>query len=385
MKTNLFFFLSLMFSYWIFGQRQSYSIGFAKDRLEYIIETSEIKNDFVIPIDIKTVNTNSDAWKNIEANVEVIGGGMTELASNEYSLNVKKIPLNDLSQFYTIYLRVNSGSVIKDNEKIVLQFNVKNNVTGQEKNDLNAGENKIIQIIFKNKKNNNEQVDSEKAISLNDYTNRKNGLELDEVIKVESLDNNNILSISGYDHDNRYAKRKVILERNEVLPVPSKSYIFTSIHWKPIPISVITVPFKVRPKIELDGQGINSLATSGVTNIGLNLDLGKYQLDRYFASGKKSSHKFSLGFWAAPSVEELDSLSTRGYGNLVKGKTSKQMFISTGITVSYSYNDVSFVFVPLGWDFGTSAIGKNWIYNKRRWWGFGIAISPKVFATIFNK
>ena len=35
-------------------------------------------------------------------------------------------------------------------------------------------------------------------------------------------------------------------------------------------------------------------------------------MKRYFPTGKKSTHKFSLGFWVAPSVEELDFVFNNG-------------------------------------------------------------------------
>jgi hypothetical protein len=140
----------------------------------------------------------------------------------------------------------------------------------------------------------------------------------------------------------------------------------------------------VRPtKTVRDTLSFKNSATSGLTNIGLNLDLAKIEMARYFSNGKKSTHRFSFGFWSAPSVEELDSTFTLGH--LAKDVKSKQLFVSAGITISYSYNGISFVFVPAGWDFGTSTIGKNWVYHKQRWWGFGIAISPKIFATVLNK
>ncbi|SHE59999.1 hypothetical protein [Chryseobacterium takakiae] len=373
MKTNLLL-VTLIISNWCFSQDQNYSISFVKNKVEYKIEKQK---DRVIPIDIEVVNTASSNWENDWLSINVLESGLTDIYRNNYSIVKSKLLLKSLEENKTIFLRINDELLINNDEKIFLQLDVKNDITGRSKNDLNVGKNKIIQIIFKTKNSTNP----ESVLSLKEYLDRRNGLELHETVKVESTDN--LLTISGYDYDNKYVKRKVILERGEVLPVPNKSYILSSNHWKPIPISIITVPFKVRPAINLDGEKVNSLATSGVTNIGMNLELSKYQLDRYFSTGKKSSHKFGLGFWAAPAVEELDSISTRGY--LPKGKNSKQMFISSGFTISYTYNDISFVYVPLGWDFGTSTIGKNWIYNKRRWWGFGIAISPKLFAAIFNK
>jgi len=42
--------------------------------------------------------------------------------------------------------------------------------------------------------------------------------------------------------------------------------------------------------------------------------------------------------------------------------------MSTWITISYTYNEISFVFVPAGWDFATTTIEKSWGYNKQRWW-----------------
>jgi len=53
-----------------------------------------------------------------------------------------------------------------------------------------------------------------------------------------------------------------------------------------------------------------------------NLEVAKRQIDRYLATGKKSTHRFSLGLWVAPSVEELDSVYTFG-ANGKLGKSDK--------------------------------------------------------------
>jgi hypothetical protein len=241
----------------------------------------------------------------------------------------------------------------------------------------------------------------DKLLSLDDYmeknlTKSKRINRLDYVKKVES--NNNIVTVSGYKRvsavDNTvqdiFLKRNVELKRSEVFSVNEWSWVRNWYHWKPIPFSITTIPFKVRPSVTSYGKEFAGSATAGITNIGLNLDLGKRQWDRYFSSGKKATHKFSLGVWAAPSVEELDSVYTNGANGLLgkatgKMEKSKQLYISIALTISYSYNDISFVFVPLGFDYATSTIGKTWVYNKKLWWGFGIAISPKFFATVLNK
>jgi hypothetical protein len=41
--------------------------------------------------------------------------------------------------------------------------------------------------------------------------------------------------------------------------------------------------------------------------------------------------------------------------------------------------------VPIGFDIATSSIGKKWVYNERRWWGFGIGLEPKFLNSIANK
>lgn len=219
---------------------------------------------------------------------------------------------------------------------------------------------------------------------------------LDYVTKVESSTNNNVLTIYGYKEisadngskHNVFLKRNVELKKGKVFTITEWSAFVKwnwKNHWTPVPVSLITVPFKIRPSVNFNGNNITTNANAGLSNIGFNLDLGKVQMDRYFTTGKKSTHKFSIGLLAAPTVEEIDATNTNNFTNLTTATKSKQLFFSTGVTISYSYNDISFVFVPAGWDIGTTTIGNNWVYSGQRWWGFGIAISPKLFATAFNK
>jgi hypothetical protein len=114
--------------------------------------------------------------------------------------------------------------------------------------------------------------------NLNEYKNKKLGY----VIEVES--NKDTLTIYGYEKgdNSKLISRKVKLNRYDVLAINEWSSIFNGYHYKPLPISITTVPFKVRP--ELDEFETN--VTSGIKNIGLNFDLGRWKTERYFASGK---------------------------------------------------------------------------------------------------
>lgn len=59
--------------------------------------------------------------------------------------------------------------------------------------------------------------------------------------------------------------------------------------------------------------------------------------------------------------------------------------MSTGLTLNYSYNKLTFTLVPIGFDFATNTAGKQWNYNGKYWWGFGIGVDLKILESIFNK
>lgn len=174
----------------------------------------------------------------------------------------------------------------------------------------------------------------------------------------------NKLTINGYDKDGKVVIKEVLFERNEVLAV-GRTTIYPT-------ISIVTIPTKIRPAIDT----FSNTASFGLTNAGLNIGLLNRKLERYFINGKKSLHNFSLGVIIAPSVEELSGETSRNFLN----KKTKQLFISTGISLSYTFNDISISFIPAGWDYATTNDGKKYVYNKRRWWGFGIGISTKLLG-----
>lgn len=141
-------------------------------------------------------------------------------------------------------------------------------------------------------------------------------------------------------------------------------------------ISLLTVPIKIRPKTKDNPAN----ADSGLDNLGLNFDFLYKQWDRYFVTGRNSTHRISAGVMIAPLVQELTKDNTKnGTGD------SKQLFLSTGISLNYSYNKILFTLIPAGVDFSFNKSGKDWINNGNYWWGFGIGADLKILENIFDK
>lgn len=173
-----------------------------------------------------------------------------------------------------------------------------------------------------------------------------------------------ILNVGGYDAGGNYVTRQVALGPTEVLAVSKYS-------WRPY-LSLVTIPFKIRPAIDTFSQNVQT----GLTNAGIATNIFNYKLTRYFNSGKQSTHQFGIGIIIAPTAEELSPENTNRFVN----KKSKQLFISAGLSLTYTYNDITFAIIPAGFDFATTTDGKKYVYNKKQWWGFGIGITTKLFG-----
>lgn len=173
-----------------------------------------------------------------------------------------------------------------------------------------------------------------------------------------------VLDVGGYDPNDVYVTKKVALGPTEVLAIGKSS-------WTPR-LSLVTIPFKVRPAIDTLPQAVQT----GLTNAGISTNIFNYKLTRYFNSGKQSTHQFGVGILIAPTAEELRPDNTNKFVN----ETSKQLFISTGLCLTYTYNDLTFAMIPAGFDFATTDDGRNYVYNQQYWWGFGIGITTKLFG-----
>lgn len=209
----------------------------------------------------------------------------------------------------------------------------------------------IIFILFSNiiKSQNKKTTDSQ----------IKSGI---EVVKVTpSADGT--LSIDYYKaSDNLWYNKSLKLLKGD-------SYNVTNISFIP-KTSIFTTPFKVRPAQE----NVKQSATSSLKNASLNFSLITLKWDRYFYNNTQSKYNFSAGIFVGPNVEELNAENTDGQITI----KSSQLFMSTGLSLIFSYNGVAFTIIPLGFDIGTTTDSKKFIYNEKNWFGIGIGIDSKL-------
>lgn len=321
------------------------------------ITAEKAKGAVIVPIDIK-FNNPEKTQISVDLQFVVLSSQV-----DKYKFNVSKISfISPPSAFFTktFYLTIDSSANISEPRTMKLSGSIINGEITTSLDSLNVT---IVPFV-------------DQIYTLGDYLSDSQ-LNLQYVTRVESV--GSILTLHGYPTKNSVfpTTRKIELQRNQV-------YKVTEPKFKPS-FSLLTVPYKVRAEIK--DQNLKNSATGGLANLGINMDLLGKKTDKYFSSGNKSTQKLSLGVWLAPSVEELDSLTTRGMLGKAKGKVekSKQLFVSAGLTLNYTYNNIQLTLVPIGFDIPTSGLGNRWSYRYKPWWGFGIGVDPKIFATILNK
>ncbi|MGM0943970.1 MAG: hypothetical protein ACQEW9_02240 [Bacteroidota bacterium] len=144
-------------------------------------------------------------------------------------------------------------------------------------------------------------------------------------------------------------------------------------------VSILSVPVKIRPSLKYTPKGsqeeVKRPHEGGIDLKNVNVGLNFYNktIDRYFSYGTSTSHKWSggilLGLSAIGLTEDNVNIKANSDFNEVT-----QLFVSTGLNVSYSYNTINFSLVPVAWDWAVSQTGRNYVYHKKVWFGFGVGI-----------
>lgn len=161
------------------------------------------------------------------------------------------------------------------------------------------------------------------------------------------------------------------LEENYYISVSKSRWFCSSIQ----AISIMTVPFKIRAR---NSDGFVT-AQADLKNIGIFFPFYIKEIERYWLDNSKSTHKFSIGFLIAPMVTVLNDNNTQNYFQNSEISYSSIM-LSSSMAATYTYNNITFALIPIGFDFGLDTAGKQWVNNGKYWFGFGIGIDTKLFG-----
>lgn len=337
-----------------FSSKSIFNIEFLKDTIQ--IERSE--DDFYVTIPFTTKIVDAKEWKDYKLKIE-LDKVNTELSPSKYEIlnsefDFKSLPNN---QIFNVLIKKD----MTENMKRYLFLDIKTYHDTLDVNKRNNGKYKKITLVINPLKQTVRQT-------LEEYYAKK----LFWVTEVKSKED--ILLVSGYED----AEKTTTKTTKEIKM--TKGQVFTINQWGlELAPTLISIPYKVRPSM-----GNFPMETqSGLNSLGVNFAIYGYTRDRYFANNTMSKHKFNIGLWSGPSIEELNSILTDGH--LSVDKKTKQLFMSSAVTLTYSYNNITFSFIPVGYDFATSNIGKHFVYKEKRWFGFGIGIDPKLFNFISTK
>lgn len=153
------------------------------------------------------------------------------------------------------------------------------------------------------------------------------------------------------------------------------SAAFRYLEIKPV-YQALTIPFKIRPKLNDSTKSAASNSFNVGITAGVKFTHNVYRKIYYEDSGKKtfSNHytkKISLspGLFIGPAVIDLKASNTN---NIVK-KDRSVPGLTTGAFIVLGFNELNFG-MSMGWDIGLDNTSKNWMYNKKPWIGFVLAI-----------
>ncbi len=205
----------------------------------------------------------------------------------------------------------------------------------------------------------------EKDRAIGNFNRDKNRIFKEDRVVFDLQQKGNKLTASYYD--------TILPQEHKIdsLFIPYRSFLTISDRKRGLEASILNIPFKVRPKMDT----LASIATADLKNIGLFLGVSRTS-KRYFYNGISKTHTFIAGGFVAPTLISLSKSNTDGE---LQADLS-QLGLSIGLGINYTYKSISFILIPMGFDIGLGQETKNWIYNKKYWFGFGIGFDTTLLS-----
>jgi hypothetical protein len=154
-----------------------------------------------------------------------------------------------------------------------------------------------------------------------------------------------------------------------------QSGAFKYLEIKPV-YQALSIPFKLRPKLNDTIKSVASASFNVGITAGLKFTHNVYKKVYFEDKGKQTflnnytkKLSFSPGWFLGPTVIDLKAANTN---NIIK-KDRSVAGLTTGAFIVVGYNEFN-LGLAAGWDLGLNEAGKSWIYHKKPWVGFVLAI-----------
>lgn len=135
-------------------------------------------------------------------------------------------------------------------------------------------------------------------------------------------------------------------------------------------LNIATIPFKIFPKTKYP-----SSVSGDIDNVGLYGGLRFYDFSILKANGKEIKSNVGAGIYLAPSVVKLD----KDNSSIIDDTEVSKMYLTTAFAFHIKYQSFTIMIVPAGMDIPFSESSKQWDYDGKYWWGFGLGIDTSLF------
>lgn len=150
---------------------------------------------------------------------------------------------------------------------------------------------------------------------------------------------------------------------------------FSYLEIKPV-FQALSIPVKLRRKLNDTVRSVASSSFNVGITAGIKFTHSVYRKIYYEDNGKQTflnnyTKKINLspGWFLGPAILDLKAANTN---NFVK-KDRSVLGLTTGAFLVAGYNEFN-LGLAAGWDLGLGSPGKEWIYHKKMWIGFVLAI-----------
>lgn len=187
------------------------------------------------------------------------------------------------------------------------------------------------------------------------------------------------INVDLFSREGEPPKDNCITGKSKVTPLKliDNRYIYslpTRVLWVPftaVNFGLNTLPFRVRKSVTVDETGAK-IPAAGTTAFSLALNVGFTLGWSQVTTRSLNNYSFTFGAYCGPSTADIKKETVKYPSRLTTAYTAATM--TYGLNIIFARNNLGLVFA-YGWESVMGDSGKDWLYNKQPYFGFGVNTS----------